>query len=542
MKHRRRDRRIITMCVAAASLPFLLFPVSVFAETSSDHRAPGREMAAQATQGQRSWNTVDHSKHESLNATFRSGSEITRACLSCHNDAAEQFKQTIHWTWIDPRSTEEVITGKAGHSVNNFCISANKMNDKGCSKCHTGWNGKEDGINCLVCHGTVKIDFGEIFKDYEVFADSDDASDMEIANDIQNEIQNAAQSITLPRRRNCGSCHFYGGGGDGVKHGDLDSSLTNPAKNLDVHMGKDGQNFDCVRCHTTVSHHVAGRIYSTPAATSRKSLVEDDLTSKITCVSCHTDKPHDDKKPNDHTDKVACQSCHIPTFARVNPTKMSWDWSTSGKFKDGKPYTEVGEYGKETYLSKKGDMKWEKNVKPEYFWFNGSIQTKTVKDQIDPSQVVGVSWPVGNREDENARIFPFKVHRGNQFYDKIHSRLLGPLLTGPNGYWKNYDLQDALKRGAEFLDVPYSGEYGYVETTYVYPTTHMVAPKDSVVNCTECHTRRNSRLANLAGFYMPARDSYMFLDIFGWLLAAGSLLGVMLHGRGRFITGHRAKE
>ena len=27
----------------------------------------------------------------------------------------------------------------------------------------------------------------------------------------------------------------------------------------------------------------------------------------------------------DHTDKVACQSCHIPEFARVNPTKVSWD-------------------------------------------------------------------------------------------------------------------------------------------------------------------------------------------------------------------------
>ena len=29
-----------------------------------------------------------------------------------------------------------------------------------------------------------------------------------------------------------------------------------------------------------------------------------------------------------------------------------------------------------------------------------------------PSQVVQVSHPVGSRDDENARIFPFKVHRG----------------------------------------------------------------------------------------------------------------------------------
>jgi uncharacterized paraquat-inducible protein A len=65
--------------------------------------------------------------------------------------------------------------------------------------------------------------------------------------------------------------------------------------------------------------------------------VEDDLASKITCESCHTHAPHQaGSKANDHTDKVACQSCHIPEFARVNPTKMSWDWAQAGRKKDGK--------------------------------------------------------------------------------------------------------------------------------------------------------------------------------------------------------------
>ena len=82
-------------------------------------------------------------------------------------------------------------------------------------------------------------------------------------------------------------------------------------------MGTDGQDFDCTRCHTTRQHHIAGRIYTAPAYTDRKSLVEDDLIAKITCESCHTSTPHKEgSKPNDHTDKVACQSCHIPTMAR----------------------------------------------------------------------------------------------------------------------------------------------------------------------------------------------------------------------------------
>jgi hypothetical protein len=39
----------------------------------------------------------------------------------------------------------------------------------------------------------------------------------------------------------------------------------------------------------------------------------------------------------------------MPRFARVNPTKMSWDWSKTGKLKNGKPYKTKGAYGKLDY-------------------------------------------------------------------------------------------------------------------------------------------------------------------------------------------------
>ena len=104
---------------------------------------------------------------------------------------------------------------------------------------------------------------------------------------------------------------------------------------------------------------------------------------EITCESCHSSTPHKaDSKANDHTDKVACQSCHIPKFARVNPTKMSWDWSQAGKLKDGKPYSTEGAFGKHDYLSIKGTMVWDKDVKPEYYWFNGSIASLTALDGL----------------------------------------------------------------------------------------------------------------------------------------------------------------
>ena len=185
--------------------------------------------------------TVDHSRLPALNKPFKSGPEITKACQSCHTEAEAQFHQTIHWTW----KADDNVRGKAGYSVNNFCISANKMQDKGCLSCHPGWNKSMDSINCLVCHGQKDINWEESFQDLKEFSDSKDPEEAEIAKEIRANIQTAAQSVGLPGRKNCGSCHFYGGGGDGVKHGDLDSSLAKPNKALDVHMGTDGQDFSC---------------------------------------------------------------------------------------------------------------------------------------------------------------------------------------------------------------------------------------------------------------------------------------------------------
>jgi hypothetical protein len=187
-------------------------------------------------------------------------------------------------------------------------------------------------------------------------------------------------------------------------------------------------------------------------------------------------------------------------------------------------------------------MKWEKNLKPQYFWFNGSIESLTAVDTIDPSGVVALSHPLGDRDDENSRIYPFKVHQGVQPYDKVHKTLLTPLLSGPKGYWSTLDWQVALSNGAKSLDLPFSGEFDFVKTTYVYPTTHMVAPKENVVACSECHTRDEGRMANLAGFYMPGRNSAGLIDTLGWLVILGSLAGVSLHGIGRIFTNGKNRK
>ena len=101
----------------------ILLTVVFFAHegiASTGEEAPGREMAKQATKGRQLWITADHSKHEILKQNFQSGPEVTKACLSCHTEAALQFHKTIHWTWEDPKSPDDNKLGKGGLAVNNF--------------------------------------------------------------------------------------------------------------------------------------------------------------------------------------------------------------------------------------------------------------------------------------------------------------------------------------------------------------------------------------------------------------------------------------
>ena len=41
--------------------------------------------------------TADHKKFEVLQQDFKSGPEVTRACLGCHTEAARQVMKTQHW-------------------------------------------------------------------------------------------------------------------------------------------------------------------------------------------------------------------------------------------------------------------------------------------------------------------------------------------------------------------------------------------------------------------------------------------------------------
>ncbi|MDD3132275.1 MAG: cytochrome C, partial [Bacteroidales bacterium] len=258
-------------------------------------------------------------------------------------------------------------------------------------------------------------------------------------------------------------------------------------------------------------------------------------TQRATCEQCHTAVPHTNSKLNEHTIKVDCRTCHIPTYAKVNPTKTYWDWSTATLRKDGKPYETVDSVGNVSYASIKGHFHWQKMATPEYYWFNGTADHHLISDKIDMDKLpLKINTMFGDYHDKESKIVPMKVHRGKQPYDVENLTIIQPKLwdkdANQGALWIDLDWEQALEKGMEYVGMPYSGKHDFIETEMYLPISHMVSAADQALSCTDCHTRTESRLANLTDFYMPGRDQNSTLDTIGKWLILLSLIGVLLHG------------
>ncbi len=57
---------------------------------------------------------------------------------------------------------------------------------------------------------------------------------------------------------------------------------------------------------------------------------------------------------------------------------------------------------------------------PEYAWYNGTGGAYIPGDKINPDEMTLLSYPLGDINDPEAKISPFKVHTGKQIYDTEH--------------------------------------------------------------------------------------------------------------------------
>ena len=473
--------------------------------------------------------SVDHSQFTQLRKKFVTPQEVTAACIACHNGRHREVMQSTHWNW----DRTEYVAGKGIRKVgkknvlNNFCIGISG-NEQSCNKCHIGYGYADASFNfndslrvdCLACHDNsntyIKAAGGAGMPDPTV------------------DLANVAQHVGKPQRTNCGTCHFFGGGGNNVKHGDLEKALFDPTRAVDVHMGSDGVDMQCVDCHTASKHQMLGKMYSVSSMNR----------NRVECEQCHTAMPHADDILNKHTLKVACQTCHIPVYAKVNPTKLQWDWSTAGRLKNGEPYEETDSAGTDVYMSIKGSFVWGRMLKPEYIWFNGTASHYLVGDTLDPAVPTKMNTLYGSYDDPDSKIYPVKIHRANQIYDVKNRYLIQPKTVstkpGDGGYWKEFNWQRAAEEGMKLVDLPYSGEYGFTKTEMTWPVNHMVSPTTETVRCNECHARNDGRLAKLSGFYLPGRDSNAWVERIGGLAVLLTFAGALVHGITRLLV-HRKR-
>jgi octaheme c-type cytochrome (tetrathionate reductase family) len=419
--------------------------------------------------------------HQDIEGPFTDGPSVTATCLECHDDVAHDFMKTEHWTWEpmqDVIGKGQVPLGKK-NTINNFCVAVSS-NWPRCTSCHAGYGWKDasfdftnpENIDCLVCHDQT----GK-YKKFPTGAGHPVYEPKEWQGKIWEPVDLAAlaRAAGKPSRNNCGACHFSGGGGNNVKHGDMEKALAQPALELDVHMSADGQDFSCTECHTTTNHDIAGNaLFVSPGGGNH-----------LECTSCHDEELHSKRILNWHAKSIACQTCHIPAYARANPTKTWWDWSTAGTDAE----VAKDEFGMKLFDKKKGHFKWEKNVVPTYAWYDGLSRQYLLGETMNPDAVTQLNYPQGDRRDPKSKIYPFKVMRGTQPYDKQNNVILVPKLFGKTGFWKTWDWNAAFEQGMKSVGQEYSGEYGFAETESYWKINHMVAPAANAVKCVECHAK-----------------------------------------------------
>ena len=344
-------------------------------------------------------------------------------------------------------------------------------------------------IDCLVCHDTTGS--------YKKAPPKAGMPDPKV------DLVYVAKHVGHTTRKTCGDCHFMGGGGDAVKHADMNSALFWPKRNCDIHMG--GYDFQCIECHKTKKHKIPGRSTSVSVA-----------EGALSCENCHSDKPHHenpllDSHLNKHCQSIACNTCHSPVYSKCVPTKVWWDWSSAG---DKKRKPKKDKYGKPDYHWKKGTFRWKESAKPVYFWFNGYTKRVLLGDKINPKAkgfrpgerlsdeekmnltYTDITHPLGSIFDPNSKITPFKVMRGIQGADAKYRYLLVPHLFPYNkedktAYWKSLDWQKAFAEGMKKAGLEYSGEYIWVATRMFWRIEHEVMPKEFALSCAQCHSSLN---------------------------------------------------
>ncbi len=369
-------------------------------------------------------------------------------CEMCHPGATDEVIHSNHYTWEEKLDHYSPIPGTIAR-INWLGVLNEKLKiPGGCGRCHIGGGPlpkppdqvtEEDKarIDCLICHSPT-------YDTNVRFPTRDEQGNWVLPQDRS---LLAARNAQRPTAEMCLRCHFNVGGGPlfkrGVdfapiadKHGDSSKG--------DVHADA---GMSCVDCHRAEHHRFLG--YG-PTIWGR-----DVPDRRLTCEGCHGNAPHENQLINEHT-RLDCRTCHIEGTGGL----IFRDWTAPPV------HDPVNELYKPV-----SDVRPPNTVTPVYRWYNG-----------EPTKP-GKPWP-GSRDDENARIQPFKPFTGIVPADAESGKPL-PLKLGI--FFTQGDLTKAILVGAQQAGIDYSGAWAKKEVTIYLQISHGIVGKEDALQCNACH-------------------------------------------------------
>ena len=496
--------------------------------------------------------------HATINAY--SGPET---CVACHEDEARSLHGSVHYQQSGPTDYVTNIDGPSGErwngpdglgysGINTYCGAHETSPRFTCAGCHVG-NGRfpksadellalDDAgqlkelanIDCMTCHQEQYKRFpdpkGLGFEDLlivSVGADGkpDPSADPIVRTGLEGipivdpltldfdfvpadptnpdlvgapaafmsiSALEAARTVHATTRKSCLSCHGGAGGGDGTKRGDMSSALIDPDPHTDYHMSSGGAGLVCADCHAAGNHRVIGR---------GVDLRPNDVPERLTCTSCHEDRPHGDYDRRDgrardtHAAHVACQTCHIPTFAKVVATEVSRDW-------EDPHYSDKACNGRGGWLPREDKGA---DLTPSYQWFDGTSEVyyltepvvgnvPTIPLSTQESQALGLpdgsdayvlGIPNGDVASEGAKLAPMKEHLGKVALNTKTNTLVA---HSTFEFFRTGNFQQAILSGMEQTEgMSINDDYEIVGVHTYQSINHGVEVSDDALACGACH-------------------------------------------------------
>lgn len=411
---------------------------------------------------------------ESMHASIEKY-EGTKTCLECHDTLGQEVALSLHYQLrTETPPVEGVDKGRSEGMLGSASAAANTIADSnwltlvqptgagkaaqpgGCGRCHIGLGARPNpvdrltaadhaNIDCLICHGPdyQRTVVKEIIKHQMKIRGGDEVR-YKMAPAPGVDILKVVQNVKKPTPEMCLRCHAFAGGGPNYQDGVV------PTADSDVHFS---MGMNCTECHTTKQHKIAG-------GGDLKGHELKDV--KVSCDNCHSLTPHKGEKAdflNRHVARIACQSCHIPAIARdaTMPTLIERDWT--------KPVLDpkTGLYGPA--------LKTASNVRPEYLWWNGTMQAN--------------NEPAGGKRDPKSKVYPWKRTRFTLIADSATGK---PVAIKSAVYAATGDPAAAAVKGMVETKQQYSGEWKGVQESTLSVINHQVAPKSESLQCDVCHS------------------------------------------------------